>query len=552
MISGKSSFSLTKAIEGSAPLIFFALGLFLAIDALYGKFLWNPLVFDDFNFFDGKTDRHFAASMFHFDFRWFAYASLGWTEKLFGSLLIWLRMGNLLLHFAVALSLFLFLRRLFHIVLKDEFRSNTLSNDWLAFLAALLFALEPVSVYAVGYLVQRSILMATFFGLLMLLAYLEGVAKQKTGWFLVSALLYFLAIFSKEHAVMLPAVALAMTFLLKPPSLKWLKDLWLPYLLFALIGIAVILKAKGVFGTPYEIYGASMIESEKIALANAYPLSVLTQCRLFFKYLLLWIFPDPAMMSVDMREAFASGYFAMPQILGLAAFVIYPIFAFKLLLKGGRLGLAGFGMLFPWLMFLTELSTVRIQESFVLYRSYLWMSGFFAVMPLIFARVPARVAFPVLLGLSILFFPLAREKLVIFSKPLLLWQDAARLVEGRQALVGLDRIYYNLGLARLQDGDYSGAANDFSRVIAISPKVYQAWYNRGYAYYYEHQYDRAIRDFDRTVEMNSAYAQAYFMRALAYRLSKDEHTALADFKRSCDLGFARACVKLKEASGNLF
>lgn len=537
VISGKSTFTLESPLKGRAPFLVLALFLFLAVDALYGKFLWNPLVFDDFNLFDGHALQNYAK--FHFALRWLPYASLAWTDRIFGDLLIWFRLGNLLLHFTTSLCLFFFLRRLFHAVSTE---SGGLSSDWLAFFSALIFALHPVSVYAAGYLVERSIVMATGFGLLMLLAYLEGVARDGKIWFLVSALCYFLAVFSKEHAVMLPAVAFMLTFLLKKPSLQWLRELWLPFLLFALVGIFVTLQAKGVLGSTYEIYGASQIHAEHIETSNAYPLSVLTQCGLYFKYLFLWVFPDPSLMSVDMREPFASSL-SMPQAAGLVAFLVYPVVAARLLMKGGRVGLAGFGLLFPWLLFLTELSTVRIQESFVLYRSYLWAGGLFCILPLLFSRIPPKAAFTVLLAASIMTFPLARNRLVSFSSEYRLWSDAARLVEGRSGLVGLDRIYYNLGRAELETGRYPDAEKDFSRVTAISPKVFQAWYNKGYALYFEGKLDAAIADFDRALALDPSYSQAYFMRGLAERRMKHEASAHADFVKSCEFGMSRGCEK---------
>ncbi len=543
LFSGKPVFSLDFPLQGKAPFLILAFCLFVAIDALYGKFLWNPLVFDDHNFFKKEIVEGYAHSTFDFGLRWFSYASLGWTYRLFGDNLIWFRMGNMLLHFAASLCLFFFLRRLFNIVLKEP---SGLSNDWLAFFAALIFAFDPVSVYAAGYLIERSIVMAAGFGFLMLLAYMEGVARGRKIWFFVSALFYFLAVFSKEHAVMLPAVALALTPLLKKPSRTWLKEFWLPFALFACIGILVVLKAKGVLGSAYEIYGAAMIESEKIEASHAYALSMLTQSGLFFKYLFLWLFPDPAMMSVDMREPFALSYASPFRMLGLIAFLAYPVAALKLLLQGGRRGLAGFGLLFPWLLFMTELSTVRIQESFVLYRSYLWMGGFFSVLPFVVSKFPAKAAFILLFAASIALFPLAREELVSFSSPVLLWGDAAKLVEGRSGLVGIDRIYYNLGKAELDEGRYPDAIRDFTRVVGISPKVYQAWYSRGYAYYSEQKLELAIHDFDRALELSPDYAQGYFMRALAYRQMKQQASALADFRKSCDLGFQRGCVKWKE------
>ena len=545
MISGKSSLSLESPLEWKSLLllVFF---LFVTLDALYGKFFWNPLVFDDYNFFNGRMENHFAHV--HFDLRWFPYASLAWTQKLFGGMMIWYRLGNLLLHFFASVALFLFLRRLFNAVLKDN---RGLSNDWMAFFSALIFALNPVAVYAAGYLVERSIVMATGFGFLMLLAYVEGVVENSRKWFVLSALFYFLAVFSKEHAVMLPAVALASTFLLKRPSGQWLKTLWLPFLLYAAIGLLVIMKAKGVLGSAYEIYSESMIESENIKAANAYPLSILTQGWLFFKYIMLWLFPDPSMMSIDMREPFASGYTSMPQVLGFAAFAIYPLIAARLLLRGGRAGLAGFGMLFPWLLFLTELSTVRIQESFVLYRSYLWVGGAFAILPWALMRVPARASFPVLLLIAVAFFPLARDRLNSFGSEYRLWSDASRLVEGRTGLVGLDRIYYNVGRSAMLEGHYGEAITDFSKAIAISPNIYQIWYNRAYAYYFDGQFDKAIHDFDRTLSLDSSYAMAYFMRGLTYRHMKKEGDALADFRKSCDLGFNRGCKKIAKIEQGL-
>ena len=72
---------------------------------------------------------------------------------------------------------------------------------WAAWVGALIFALHPVAVYAVGYVVQRSILMATFFVLVMQLSYLHGLLTGRRRWLVLAAAAYFLAVFSKEHSV---------------------------------------------------------------------------------------------------------------------------------------------------------------------------------------------------------------------------------------------------------------------------------------------------------------------------------------------------------------
>ncbi|MFZ2407867.1 MAG: hypothetical protein WAW41_22270 [Methylobacter sp.] len=92
---------------------FSLLALCLPITLLYGQFLWNPVVFDDILFFDGSVHEQYLGKPFSFDLRWLPYATLEWTHSLLGLELIGFRLGNLALHLATTVTLFLFLRRLF-------------------------------------------------------------------------------------------------------------------------------------------------------------------------------------------------------------------------------------------------------------------------------------------------------------------------------------------------------------------------------------------------------------------------------------------------------
>ncbi|MGZ5574507.1 MAG: hypothetical protein ACXWEO_05730, partial [Methylobacter sp.] len=83
------------------------------VTLLYGQFLWNPVVFDDIYFFDGTVHEEYLGKVFSFDLRWLPYATFEWTRSLLGLDLIWFRLGNLGLHLALVVTLFLFLRRLF-------------------------------------------------------------------------------------------------------------------------------------------------------------------------------------------------------------------------------------------------------------------------------------------------------------------------------------------------------------------------------------------------------------------------------------------------------
>ncbi len=542
-----SGWSLTTG--GPRPWIA-SLILVLAVSALYGQFLWNPIVFDDTYFFMGSNAEDYGHSAFSLDLRWLPYASLGWTRNLFGLELDSFRIGNLLLHGAVTVALFIFLRRLFQCLPWLEDRSTgRLSPAWIAFFAALIFALHPVAVYGAAYLIQRTILMATLFSLLMWLSYLEGLVRRSWPWFVVSGVCYFLAVFSKEHSVMAPLVALALSFLVVKVDRQVAGRMVLPGLIFLIIGGVVVMKKVGILGAPYELMGPEMLaslasEQGADGLEHVHLLSVMTQAWLFFKYLFLWLLPWPGWMSVDMREPFATGLGAWPQSAGFVAFVVYGLVALWLLLKGGRQRLAGFAMLTPWLLFFTEFAAVRVQESFVLYRSYLWMVGLFAALPLLLWRVPARWGFLLLLGISVLMVPLAWDRLQSFSHPLLLWDDAARLAEGKTGIVGMERIYYNRANALANVNMHAEALADYDRAIATNPGQMSSYQNRGVALLKLSRFDEAIADFQQAIELGSQQANTFYALALAYLGRGDTDSAMPYLQRACAGGFADACSQL--------
>ena len=518
--------------------------LLLAVISLYAGSLSSPLVFDDFTFFSTPdTLSRYGHTYFSLDLRWLPYASLARTVNWLGFDIFWLRLGNVLLHAANAITLFFLLRRLFQVTLANNDVPDGMpsSQGWFAFFGALIFALNPVAVYGVAYLIQRSTLMATLFVLLMLRVYLEGLVRGGWYWMLAAVLFYLAAVCSKEHSIAAPGIALALTFLIRKPSAALLKQI-APYaILLVLIAATVIYISitKGILGAAYEpnaigmLYAFARIQG-LTDLPNVYLLSILTQSWLFFKYLWLWLLPNPAWMSVDMREPFAMSLFGW-HTLGLFAFLAYFCAAVWLLLKQGRMGLLGFALLFPWILFLTELSTVRAQEPFVLYRSYLWMPGLFAALPVVFGWLAPKKAF-ILLGIvSLLLMPLTLNRLNTFSSHLLLWDDAEKLVRNKPYAYGVERIYFNRGTELGQLRRYDEAIADFSKAIAAHP--YDFMYgNRATAYYSSGKYQEALHDYDRAIALNPNNPNSYNGRALTHRALGNFAAAQEDFRKSCTLG----------------
>lgn len=526
--------------------VVYELLLVTCVAALYAQFLWNSIVFDDIYMFllDNHGNQPISSLRFSpFELRSLPYATLAWTKAWFGLDLIYFRIGNLLLHAAVVLSLFVFLLRLFSVVFGNR-QQEILSPQLAAFLAALLFALHPVSTYAVGYLVQRSTVMATLFSLMALGAYLKGSTQQKSMWLWLSVPLYYFAVFSKEHAIMLPAVLMALTVLLHDDWRTRLKQRWGIWLALMVIASVVVLARKGLIGSVYEINAPEMLQEAGLA----YPLSVITQAWLFFKYVFLWVIPNPAWMSIDMRESFAPAVLS-PYLIAAVCFVAWGVGAVWLLLKRGLPGLAGFGLLFPWLMFMTEFSSVRIQEVFVLYRSYLWAPGAFCLLPVVLSKFKRRSAalLPVILVLTM--FPLlSMDRLLTLSHPVLLWDDAEKLVKGRTDLPGVDRIYYNRGTELIHVDKPDAAIVDLKQAVALSPDFFEAHGNLGAAYFKKSDWPNAVEAFSRAIEIAKRKGKVpsprYFHgRAQALEAMGELDKAQSDYRESCRLA-KRGCEKV--------
>jgi Tfp pilus assembly protein PilF len=469
-----------------------------------------------------------------------SYTTFGLTYLAAGLDLFWFRFGNILFHALTALAGFLFLDRLFEAVRRQSAdgagESGFSRGRLIAFCAATLFAVHPVTVYGVTYLAQRSIVMATLFSLLSLTAFVRALASRGGRWLWLSALLYGLALLSKEHAVMLPAVALAIALLLgKRPAGSRLE-------LAAIAGAVVAAGAlityrlveQGFIGTVPEYYVRELRALRASSGGafdpwTAYLGSVVTQAGLFFKYLLLWLVPYPGWMSVDLRPPVAEGPLAWPYILGIPAFLGWGAIAVRLLLRRGTPGLLGLGMLFPWLLFFTEFASARLQEPFVLYRSYLWMAGLPIALPYFTRRLTARHIMAGCVLLLVVFGVAMRDRLATFSSDLALWDDAVRKSADAPRIF-TDRGYINRAVTLIRAGRLDEALRDIEAALKLNPRNTHAYLNRGTIASRRGDNARALADFDRAIALDPAFAEAHSERCAVLILLEQAVPA----RESCD------------------
>ncbi|MEQ1590945.1 MAG: tetratricopeptide repeat protein [Thiobacillaceae bacterium] len=514
--------------------------------ALYWPSLHYMPFFDDKNFFERGTLDSIFLNGFAFELRWLPYYTMAWVNLIFDDNILAQRCVSVGLHLVTAFVLYTFIKKASHHTAPHQ------NNDRAAIAAALLFIVHPLAIYTVGYLAQRTMLMATLFGLLSLNTFFDGLVSRKKSSFLFSALFYLLATFSKEHAVLIPAAALALTPLAAPLTRRTWHQLVLPLSLFVPIAILVIFKSRSVVGQTYEPFVESLIVQH---VGGDSPLviwllSILTQASLFFKYLGVMLIPYPGWMSIDMRVPFATNLLDPKYVFGLLAFLAYGVAASLLLLRGGRRSLIGFSLLAPWLLFGVELSTVRIQEPFVLYRSYLWMAPLFLLVPAVSYKLPSKLFWPIILIVALAFALAAGNRLKSFSDEYALWDDAVRKLPDERAL-GAARTFTNRGYANSKQGDLKAAIADFTLALRADATYKGAYQNRAFAYMKLGDFQAALRDANTFIRLHPDDPDGLASRGTIYRFKGDLGLAKKDYEQACQGKSAKGCIALKILRGRV-
>lgn len=522
----------------------------LVLLSLCVKFLNNPLIFDDEYFFSlGAPEQYFAEGFQLFP-RWWVYQTMAATFVYLGSDMLWLRLGNLLAHMGAVFSFYLLARRI--LIDLDNKRISIISPDTTALLAAVFFAVHPLAIFTQAYLIQRTIVCATLFTLLTWYGFWRGLAGSRLALW-GSCLFFGAAVFAKEHAVMVPLVSLLFMILYLRSGLTLgvsLKEVLGALLIQAVISIYVVLQLKGIIGKPYEIMSAEVLEGHSLgtlSIENLYPLSVLNQAGLYFKYLLLWLLPNPAWISIDMREAFPVDFASWSLWVGLVAFVAYVLISAALLLRGGLIGLVGLALLAPSILYFTEFASTRFQEVFVLYRSYLWMPSIFILLALGFRYLTKNLAFVLIPIFFIYFFALSFDRLTTFSHPFRVWNEAVVLLEKKPQgdnVFGAYRIYYNRGSAELEGGMIDQALIDFDRVVKIQPDFAHAYHQRGVVYFKQKEWLKAQDQFEKAISLLPTNIKSYLGLAEVLEASGQIEKARDILRATCDLGSEFACKKM--------
>lgn len=534
-----------------------ALSIAILCAILYVPYLHNALVFDDKGLFNGLI-YDYAYTPLDFRPRTFPYFSLGFIQVIFGSIEA-NRIVSLVLHilcswmlFALLLSLLTTCTATTNSTIAEQQTSKN-NNTILAGIGAILFAVNPVAVYGAGYLAQRTILFSTLFSLLSFWFFNRAFAKNRTADIVTAAVLYAAAVFSKEHAVMLPWAVAPIATLYDLPLRTKIKRVFLYFILCAPAAIGVVIAAKSVIATSYEPDVNNLLSQMKLQMhstaldtkSGQWAGSILLQMGFFFDYIGYWFIPNVTKLSADMRFDFVALLTSWVTYFKAACFLICPAVAIYVLRHRhttalrNTAALLACGFLYAWFLYFTELVAIRFQEPFVLYRSYIWAPGYIlmgvALCRLIPARFVAALTVPIAVPILAVFLFFARDRLQSLSNQGSLWLDAAAKLPA-YSIPGDDRIFYNRGLEYQRQKKYDDAIQDFSYVIRKNPTQAVFYYVRGVAFYSKDDFPHALHDFTEATHVNPKDGASYLGKGMTLEKLHQIQEAKAAYQQSAALG----------------
>jgi protein O-mannosyl-transferase len=411
--------------------------------------------------------------------------------------------GNLILHLGSALLLFGIVRR--------TLRGSAI---WVAWTAALMWTVHPLTTAAVSYVSQRTELLMAFFYLLTLFAFVRAVETDRTRWFILSIAACALGMMSKEVMVTAPVLVALYdrTFVAGTFAEAWrrraryyvaLGSTWL--LLAYLLTTGLTQRSVG--------YGLGVSGWQYAA----------TECHAIVLYLKLALWPHPLVF--DYGRIYAN------QIAGAAAIAAVLILAFGLsvrsLLRGSAIGfaVAGFFLLLAPTSSFVPIADQPIAEN----RVYLPLAVFcVAVVASVHLALRRRSRFVlILVVLALLLQTSFRNR--IYRSAIAVWTDASAKRPQNP------RAHFNRGVVLLDAGHADAAIASFKRTLQLAPNHAEAHNSLGNALLQLGKIPDAISHYVEAVRLKPGYARAWYNLGAATLRKGDASTAIAHLE---------ACLRL--------
>ncbi|MFZ1037567.1 MAG: hypothetical protein WAN57_10215, partial [Smithella sp.] len=526
MLNKNNGFTLSFhfGTDVSGKYAFTFITLFIILILIYSNSFYGDWHFDDFanivinphiqiKSFSLAEIKHCMYGIYHDRLlRPLSYLSFALNYKLGGMDVFGFHVVNFIIHYLSAVFLFLFIYNTLKLPrLKDQYENIAYP---VALLATFFWALNPVWVTSVTYIVQRMASMAGLFYIMSMYFYLKGRTSAHISKRPISSILFFIlcitsglaAVLSKENAVMLPVSILLFDLFLiqgitKKNIIKYIKISILPVLLILIIGFIYTGGFSNAFGG-YEIRDFSMTQR------------LLTEPRVILFYLSLLLYPAGSRLTllydIDVSRSVLHPWTTIPSIL-LILFIIG--FAFYIARKRPLLS---FSIIFYFLNHLIEGSVFSLELIYE-HRNYLpSMLLFipcaeFIIYAIDYFSTKKTIQFIAALGIALILFgegdiTYSRNKTV--SDDLLLWLDNIdKSPKLSRPHSNAGRVYYinNEEEKALQEYQKAMTLNNFGSEEAFA--IQES--NLGLLYFKKRQDDQAMDYFRKSSKIIPEYSQNY-------------------------------------------
>ena len=511
--------------------------------ALGGQFLnWD----DDKNFLSNPNFRGLGAS----NLRWMLttfhlghYHPLTWVTlaidyTIWGLNPFGYHLTNLLLHAANAALFYLVALRLLG------------GRVWTATLAALLFALHPLRVESVAWVTERRDVLAGFFYICSILAYLRAQKEgPRTKWMPISVVCFGAALLSKVIAVSLPVALMLLDLYPLRRGLRWAEKI--PYFALAAAASLVALAAqKTGQGAGIEAMAGHLVLLPGLRIG-------LSLYGLAF-YLGKTVFPFGLYPQYTLPENIS---FFDPHIFaGASVVAVFTIAALALRRRVPAL-LTAWGCYVVSLLPVLSIARADTQQFAADHHTYLATLGLALLAALGITAIPSRELAATVGGLIVLLLAiLSYQQTSVWHDPLTLWAAALagapdsavahnnlgealaaqnRLAEATPHFARAAQLrpryaqaHYNLARSRQKQGDLAGAIPEFHKALENEPSFVAAHDDLGNCYAAIGQADAAIEQYRLALQLDPGYADAHYNLGNLLQRQRQFDGAIAEYQQA--------------------
>lgn len=426
---------------------------------------------------------------------------------------------NLIVHFLTAFFLYLFIQNTLTLPLvRNQYGPDAY---FIALLATLLWAINPIQTQAVTYIVQRMTSMAAMFYIAAMYFYLKGrTADQitsRTCLYMLCFISGIMAVGSKENAIMLPFTILLFDLFLVRGISK--RNVWHSFVILlgiTLVCILIVLMLRGpsifdLHDLPFRYRNRAFTLGERL----------LTEPRVILFYISLLLYPMPNRLCLEHDFTLSTNLVTPPTT--LAAILIILTILVIAVGKAKKWPLMYFCIIFFFLNHLIE-GTVFPLELIFEHRNYLPSMFFFVPIAILFAWGVRLFSHKKAVQSSIILFIILI--LIAWGHATFVrnqvWQNPGILAfDCVDKNPELARPRHNLGRFYAKKGVVQRAINEYE--IALKKRymnnlVGRNWtyYNLGSIYQKQGDFNQALHYYNQALKLQPDFAQTHVKVGLIF------------------------------------